>query len=224
MLFVGGDGGNLVSGVDRERPNVLITDRERERPHVGAFCDEGLGRLDIMSSMPNFGCWAAKPGRRGMTSRIPNAPDSATPQRRAGCLGIFGIVEIAQDLSRPDTRVRARMREKLPVSRARTKAVSSRSWSLMHLAYKLHTRRSSTALAPPTSSSRSAAGRPAAENNVRRSAPMTTTALITGATSGIGRAAADKLAQSGVHVMVAALRTPALTLRCTSTTSPNASI
>jgi hypothetical protein len=202
MLFVGGDGGNLVSGVDRERPNVLITDRERERPHVGAFFDEGLGRLDIMSSMPNFGCWAAKPGRRGMTSRIPNAPDSATPQRRAGCLGIFGIVEIAQDLSRPDTRVRARMREKLPVSRARTKAVSSRSWSLMHLAYKLHTRRSSTALAPPTSSSRSAAGRPAAENNVRRSAPMTTTALITGATSGIGRAAADKLAQSGVHVMV----------------------
>src|SRR6201987_2767194 len=36
----------------------------------------------------------------------------------------------------------------------------------------------------------------------RRSAPMTMTALITGATSGIGRAAADKLAQSGVHVMV----------------------
>ena len=32
---------------------------------------------------------------------------------------------------------------------------------------------------------------------------MTTTALITGATSGIGRAAASKLAQSGVHVMVA---------------------
>jgi NAD(P)-dependent dehydrogenase (short-subunit alcohol dehydrogenase family) len=31
---------------------------------------------------------------------------------------------------------------------------------------------------------------------------MTTTALITGATSGIGRAAACKLAQSGVHVMV----------------------
>jgi short-subunit dehydrogenase len=31
---------------------------------------------------------------------------------------------------------------------------------------------------------------------------MTTTALITGATSGIGRAAADKLSQSGVHVMV----------------------
>src|SRR4030088_1972686 len=31
---------------------------------------------------------------------------------------------------------------------------------------------------------------------------MTTTALITGATSGIGRAAADKLAQAGVHVMV----------------------
>src|SRR5438034_9361497 len=29
-----------------------------------------------------------------------------------------------------------------------------------------------------------------------------TTALITGGTSGIGRAAADKLAQSGVHVMV----------------------
>jgi len=31
---------------------------------------------------------------------------------------------------------------------------------------------------------------------------MTTTALITGVTSGIGRAAADKLAQLGVHVMV----------------------
>src|ERR1700740_1142507 len=31
---------------------------------------------------------------------------------------------------------------------------------------------------------------------------MTTTALITGATSGIGRGAADKLAQSGVHVIV----------------------
>lgn len=31
---------------------------------------------------------------------------------------------------------------------------------------------------------------------------MTTTALITGATSGIGRAVANKLAQSGVHVMV----------------------
>jgi NAD(P)-dependent dehydrogenase (short-subunit alcohol dehydrogenase family) len=31
---------------------------------------------------------------------------------------------------------------------------------------------------------------------------MTTTALITGGTSGIGRAVADKLAQSGVHVMV----------------------
>ena len=31
---------------------------------------------------------------------------------------------------------------------------------------------------------------------------MTTTALITGATSGIGRAAADKLAQSGIYVIV----------------------
>ena len=31
---------------------------------------------------------------------------------------------------------------------------------------------------------------------------MTTSALITGGTSGIGRAVADKLAQSGVHVMV----------------------
>ena len=31
---------------------------------------------------------------------------------------------------------------------------------------------------------------------------MTTTALITGATSGIGRAVADKLGQSGVHVIV----------------------
>jgi NAD(P)-dependent dehydrogenase (short-subunit alcohol dehydrogenase family) len=31
---------------------------------------------------------------------------------------------------------------------------------------------------------------------------VTTTALISGATSGIGRAAADKLAQSGVHVVV----------------------
>jgi NADP-dependent 3-hydroxy acid dehydrogenase YdfG len=37
-----------------------------------------------------------------------------------------------------------------------------------------------------------------------------TTALITGATSGIERAAADKLVQSGVHVMVvgAAIATP----------------
>jgi NAD(P)-dependent dehydrogenase (short-subunit alcohol dehydrogenase family) len=40
------------------------------------------------------------------------------------------------------------------------------------------------------------------KNEKRRGAQMTTTALITGATSGIGRAAADKLAQSGVHVMV----------------------
>jgi short-subunit dehydrogenase len=31
---------------------------------------------------------------------------------------------------------------------------------------------------------------------------MTTTALITGGTSGIGRVVADRLAQSGVHVMV----------------------
>jgi hypothetical protein len=43
---------------------------------------------------------------------------------------------------------------------------------------------------------------PAAEKKERRSAPMTTTALITGATSGIGRAAANKLAQSDIHVMV----------------------
>src|SRR6266700_2392429 len=39
-------------------------------------------------------------------------------------------------------------------------------------------------------------------STARAPAPMTTTALVTGATSGIGRAAADKLAQSGVHVMV----------------------
>jgi len=45
-------------------------------------------------------------------------------------------------------------------------------------------------------------GSPAAEGEETKEAQMTTTALITGATSGIGRAVANKLAQSGVYVMV----------------------
>src|SRR5579864_404258 len=52
-----------------------------------------------------------------------------------------------RDIDGCDTLSSRATREKLPVSPARTKAVNSRSRSLMHLAYKSDTRRSSTARA-----------------------------------------------------------------------------
>ena len=61
-------------------------------------------RSDITSSMRSFGCCSANPGRRGMTSRIPNAPDSATrnvPRRPSAPRAAFSVVEIAEDLPGP---------------------------------------------------------------------------------------------------------------------------
>jgi hypothetical protein len=71
----------------------------------------------------------------------------------------------------------------------------------MQPAYKSDTRRSSTASALR----HQLLSQPAGEKNKSRSAAMTPTALITGATSGIRRAVANKLAQSGIHVMVVAV-------------------
>src|SRR5712691_4845117 len=198
-------------------------------------------RSDISSSIRSFGCCAAKPGRRGITSRAPNAPDNATrnvPRRlstpRAAfsassrSLGIccarsrntrpapVGVTcrvvrkrsftpsrasrsATIRDIEGCDTPSSRATREKLPVSPARTKAVNCRSRSLIREVYKSDTNCSSTPRTVRCHLCGEADGSPPAKD---KEAQMTTTALITGATSGIGRAVANKLAQSGVQLIV----------------------
>jgi hypothetical protein len=78
----------------------------------------------------------------------------------AAAAGRASRLATIRDIDGCDTPSSRATREKLPVSPARTKAVNSRSASLMPLAYKSDTRRPSTARAPSTSSSPAVSGAP----------------------------------------------------------------